>query len=460
MVLLGATGDLAGRFLLPGLAALQAAGRLPGDFLVVGSARQDWDDDTFRRHATRCLEQHASDVPARARETVVGALRYRRGDFTDADSVARLLQAGDLGGKPAPVAVYLALPPTLFAPTVRTLAAVGLPAGSRVAIEKPFGEDLDAARDLNALLARVAGDAGEQAVFRVDHVLGMATVHNLLGLRLGNPPLRAVWNSRHIDRVEVRWEEDLALEGRAGFYDRTGALKDVTQSHLLQVLALIAMEPPAGVLDDELRDRRADALRAVRPPPRDRMPSLTRRARYTAGRIGDRTIPAYAEENGVDPDRRTETFAEVELQVDTPRWAGTPFVLRAGKAMGRRRKEAVLRFRTDDRPASTGPRTTGTELRIGLDGPVDLALHLTGSTAGRPPHPVPLTLTGPPPASDLPAYGRVLLDVLEDGSALSVRGDEAELEWRVMTPVLDAWADERVPLDEYPAGSSGPPRRR
>ena len=457
LVLLGATGDLAGRFLLPGLAALQAAGRLTGDFLVVGAGRDDWDDEAFRRHARRCLQQHAEDMPAAAREATVGALRYRRGDFTDPDSVARVLQAGELGARPAPVAVYLALPPTLFAPTVSTLGAVGLPPGSRVVIEKPFGEDLEGARKLNELLGRVSGDAGEQAVFRVDHVLGMATVQNLLGLRVGNPLLEAVWNSRHINRVEVLWEEDLALEGRAGYYDGTGALKDVMQNHMLQVMALIAMEPPAGAAERDLRDRRAEALRAARPPPVERITSLTRRARYTAGRIGDRAVPAYAEEDGVDPGRRTETFAEVVLEVGTERWAGTRFVLRAGKAMARRRKQAVLRFRADERPpGAPAPKAAGNELRIGLDGPVDLALQLTGSEAGTPSRPVPLMLTGPPPPSDLPAYGRVLLDVLAGRSMLSVRGDEAELAWRVVTPVIEAWADNRVPLEEYPAGSGGP----
>ena len=454
LVLLGATGDLAGRFLLPGLAALQAVDRLPDDFVVVGAGRQDRDDEAFRRHVTRCLEQHADDVPAPAREAIVGALRYRRGDFTDPDSLTTVLEGAGLDARPGPVAVYLALPPALFAPTVSTLGAVGLPAGSRVVIEKPFGENLDGAKELNAALTEACGEAGEQAVFRVDHVLGMATVQNLVGLRLRNPLLEAVWNSRRVDRVEVLWEEELALEGRAGYYDRAGALKDVMQNHMLQVLALIAMEPPTGAAGRGLRDRRADALRAVRSLPPELMTSLTRRARYTAGRIGDRAIPAYAEEEGVDPGRRTETFAEVALEVGTERWAGTPFVLRAGKALARRRKEAVIRFRMDERPPEGG-----NELRIGLDGPVDLALQLTGSEPGTPPRPVPLTLTGPPPPSDLPAYGRVLLDVLEGGSALSVRGDEAELAWRVVTPVLEAWAADAVPLEEYAAGSSGPPRR-
>jgi glucose-6-phosphate 1-dehydrogenase len=241
----------------------------------------------------------------------------------------------------------------------------------------------------------------------------------------------------------VRWEEDLALEGRAGYYDRAGALEDVMQNHMLQVLCLLAMEPPAGAGERELRDAKVAALRAARPPGPDTAVTRTRRARYGAGRIGDRAVPAYVDEDGVDPDRGTETFAEVVLELDTPRWHSTTFVLRAGKALRARRKEAVVRFRP------TQPDGPPGRLRIGIDGPRDVALRLTGVA--------PMTLSGPAPASDLPPYGHVLLDLLDGGSALSVRGDEAEEAWRVVEPVLAAWREDRVPLEEYPAGSDGPP---
>ena len=280
---------------------------------------------------------------------------------------------------------------------------------------------------LNELLARAAGEAGEQAVFRVDHALGMATVQNLLALRRHDPVLAAVWDAEHIEQVEVRWEEDLALEGRAGYYDGAGALKDVMQNHMLQVLCLLAMEPPAGPGERELRDAKVAALRAARAPRPDAAAGCTRRARYGAGRIGDRAVPAYVDEEGVDPDRGTETFAEVVLELDTPRWRGTRFVLRAGKALRARRKEAVVRFR------AASPTARPASLRIGIDGPRDVALRLTGVA--------PMTLTGPPPASDLPPYGHVLLDLLDGGSTLSVRGDEAEEAWRVVEPVLAAWRD-------------------
>jgi glucose-6-phosphate 1-dehydrogenase len=443
LVLFGATGDLAGRYLLPALATLHAAGRLPEGFEVIGGSRENLDEQAFRRTAGERLQEHAADVPVRARVAVVRSLRYRPVDVTDPESVASLIEPGR-----GPVAAYLALPPAIFPAAVTALGSVDLEAGSRIVLEKPFGEDLQSAIALNRLLAETLGAAGEQAVFRVDHVLGMATVQNLLTLRLANRFLDAVWNSEHVEQVEILWEETLALEGRAGYYDRAGALKDVLQNHMLQLLALIAMEPPAGPEAQDLHDRKLAALRAVRPLPSADVADKSRRARYSAGRLATgNNVPAYAEEDGVEPDRETETFAELALALDGERWAGTRFLLRAGKALSRRRKMAIVRFR----PAGD---QTG-ELRIGVDGPDDVRLQVTG---GAPESPVPLTLSATPPGSNLRAYGRVLLDVLNGGSTLSIRGDEAEEAWRVVTPVLEGWAAGSVPLEEYPAGSEGPPR--
>jgi glucose-6-phosphate 1-dehydrogenase len=439
LVLFGASGDLAGRFLLPALATLRASGRLPEDFTIVGTARTAWDDEAFRRHVRERLAEHAAAVPPDQREALTRSLRYRQADLTDPRDVAAVVgQAGE-----GPVAAYLALPPALFHATVTAMGTAGLPPGSRIALEKPFGESLQDAVALNEVLARVVGDAGEQAIFRVDHVLGMVTVQNLLALRRHDPVLAAVWHAEHIEQVEVRWEEDLALEGRAGYYDSAGALKDVMQNHMLQVLCLLAMEPPAGLGERELRDAKVAALHAARLPGPEGAAGCTRRARYGAGRIGDRPVPAYADEEGVDPGRGTETFAEVALEFDTPRWNGTRFVLRAGKALAARRKEAVVRFR------ATGPDGAPSSLRIGIDGPFDLAVQLTGLA--------PMTVSGPAPISDVPPYGYVLLDLLEGGSTLAVRGDGAEQAWRVVEPVLAAWREGRVPLEEYPAGSDGPP---
>jgi glucose-6-phosphate 1-dehydrogenase len=440
LVIFGATGDLTGRFLLPALAALHATGKLPDGFQVVATGRDELTDDVFRDAVAEDLLRHAAGTPAAAREALLRSLSYRPVDVNDPASVSAVV---DLGGDA--LAAYLALPPAVFPAAVTALAASGLPAGSRIVLEKPFGEDLEGAVALNRLLARAARDDGEQAVFRVDHVLGMATVQNLLGMRLAGTVFEQVWNSAHIDQVEILWEETLALEGRAGYYDNAGALKDVMQNHMLQVLSLLAMEPPARLDERELRDRKVDVLRSIQPLDASR----TRRARYSAGRLAappegsGRAVPAYTDEDGVNPERKTETFAEVALELACERWADTRFVLRAGKALSRRRKMAVVRF-----------RSARDELRIGLDGPEDVTLQLTG---GAPGSPVPLPLSASPPDDEVPAYGRVLLDVLNGGSTLSVRGDEAEQAWRVVTPVLEAWSQDLVPLEEYPAGSAGPP---
>jgi glucose-6-phosphate 1-dehydrogenase len=219
LLLFGATGDLVGRFLLPAIAELYDEGRLPGGFRVVGAAREEWDDETFRRHAARQLEQHATtDVSNASREALVRSLRYRKVDFKDRTSVAEAVAAASgeslPGAQAEPIAAYLALPAAVFPAAVSALGAVGLPSGSRIVLEKPFGEDLDSAVELNRLLARVAGVAGEQAVFRVDHALALATVQNLLGVRLANRILEPVWNSTHIEQVDINWDETLALEGR------------------------------------------------------------------------------------------------------------------------------------------------------------------------------------------------------------------------------------------------------
>ncbi|MPY66514.1 glucose-6-phosphate dehydrogenase [Deinococcus sp. SDU3-2] len=460
LLLFGATGDLARRFLLPALAALHAQGDLPGGFQILGAATRKGDDEGFRRQVAEGLEEHAGDLPAASREAVLGALRYRQTDATDPQSVAAALAA--LPGE-GPLAAYLALPPGLFAPAVRALGAAGLPPGSRVVLEKPFGENLEGARSLNALLADTYGEEAERVVFRVDHVLGMAPVQNLLGLRFANRVAQALWTGEHIEQIEILWEETLALEGRAGYYDGTGALKDVLQNHMLQVLCFAAMEPPASLNERDLRDAKVAALRSVRSLTPQAVEEQTRRARYTAGRLADTggagggEVPDYAAEEGVDPSRETETWAEVVLELDTPRWQGTRFVLRAGKALSARRKGIVVRFRAaEPSPFGESEDMPPNEWRIGLDGPTDLGLHLSGLSAGSRPQPVPLALTGPPPESGLPPYARVLRDVLAGGSALSVRGDEAEEAWRVVTPVLEGWAAGRVPLEEYPAGSSGP----
>jgi glucose-6-phosphate 1-dehydrogenase len=441
LVVFGGTGDLTGRYLLPGLAALQARGHLPERFEFVGAAREDWDDERFRDWAAGWLErQGATTTPA-------GSLRYQRIDLADPATVAACL-AGE-----GPVAVYLALPPAAFPIAVTALHRAGLPADSQVVLEKPFGEDLDSATALNRLLAELVD---ELHVFRVDHFLAMTTVQNVLGTRLANRVLEPIWNSAHIDEIEVIWDESLALEGRAGYYDHVGALKDMVQNHLLQLLCLVAMEPPISLGERDLRDRKVDVLRSVRPLEEDDVATRTRRARYRAGRVGDRDIPAYVDEDGVTPDHATETFAEVVLELDSWRWSGTRFRLRTGKALGRDRKEVVVHFRpVPHHPFDPPQSPDSNQLRFGLE-PERLSLELTGTGPGVASSLVPLTLSAEMEPPELPAYGRILLDVLRGNSALSIRGDEAEEAWRVLTPVLDGWSRDLAPLEEYDAGSDGP----
>ncbi|TDB93497.1 glucose-6-phosphate dehydrogenase [Actinomadura sp. 7K534] len=446
LVVFGATGDLNARYLLPGLAALRGAGHLADGFQLVCADRKGGSGRRFQDWTAEQLARHAGSAPADVRRWVTDAVRYRQADATDAADLASLV-AGD-----GPVALYLALPPAVFPRTVTALRGAGLPPGSRIVLEKPFGEDLDSARELNRLLAEVVP---EEAVFRVDHFLAMTTVQNLLGSRLANRVLEPIWNSAHISEIEIVWDESLGLEGRAGYYDGVGALKDMVQNHLLQVLCLVAMEPPLSLDERDLRDRKIDVLRSVRPLTEGDVLRHTRRARYLAGSVGGHRVPAYVDEDGVDPQRRTETFAEVELHLENWRWSGTAFRLRSGKALRDDRKEVAVHFRpVPHLPFGHTGEALPNVLRFGLD-PENMALTLTGIGSGAGTL-TPLTMSAQMETPALPAYGRLLLDVLHGNAALSIRADEAEEAWRVLTPVMSAWSSDLVPLQEYAAGSPGP----
>lgn len=447
LLVFGAAGDLSARYLLPGLGALMAADMLPDGFELIGAGRDAWSDQEYRAWAAEQLSRHAPDLPSAASDAVVASARYCRADATDPAAVAGLT-AGS-----TPIAAYLALPPAVFPAVVSALHEAGLPPGSRIALEKPFGESLEQAVALNALLHETFP---EHAVFRVDHFLAMTTVQNILGTRLANRLLEPIWNSAHIEEVEIVWDETVALEGRAGYYDGVGALKDMVQNHLLQLLCLVAMEPPISSNERDLRDRKVDVLRSVRRLGAEDVARRTRRARYAAGSIGDRAVPAYADEPGVDPALGTETFVEIELEVESWRWSGTTFRLRTGKALSRYRAEVAVRFRhVPHLPLDQAAEPAPNVLRFGLD-PETLTLELTGTGPGPSRGLTPLTLRAELLPAVLPAYGRVLLDVLKGDPRLSIRGDEAEESWRIVDPVVAAWSRNLVPLEEYPAGSDGP----
>jgi len=448
VLILGATGDLTGRYLLPALAELAAAGHLADDVEIVGVGRDLWGPDRFRTHAAERLERHAGDVSPAARTSVIQRLRYVGGDVAD----PAVLSAAAHGAK-GPLIVYLALPPAVFAPAIEAAAALGLPAGSRIVVEKPFGTDLASARALNELLRRHVPEA---SVFRMDHFLGKQTVQNILGLRFANRLFEPMWCVDHVAGVDIVWDETVALEGRAGYYDRTGALLDMVQNHLLQLVALVAMERPAGLGEQPLRDAKVDVLRAVRRLGQEDVAAHTVRARYTAGGTGAGRVPDYAAEDGVDAARGTETFVEVTLFVDNPRWQGVPFRLRTGKALGADRREVVIRLRPTERLPfgqlhEPGPNT----LTLAMDPDrliADIALNGAGDPFDLDPARWELELA----PQELSAYAKLLLDVLTADPALSIRGDEAEECWRIVEPVVDAWTAGASPLLTYPARSGGP----
>ena len=436
LLLFGGTGDLAARSLFPALAALADAGRLPDELHVLATGSREQSDEEFASRVRASLDEHADDASDEARQRVQSAIHYHRADLTDGSSIATLLE--QLPGD-GPVLAYLAIPPSMFDEAIEGLRDAGLPEGSRLVIEKPFGEDLASARELNQLLHR---HFDERSIFRVDHFLAKQTVHNLLGLRFANRLFEPVWSNQHIDRVEITFDETLALEGRATYYDGTGALVDMLQNHLLQVLCLVAMDPPSSLEGDDFRDRKVSVLRAIRP-----QPERSVRARYEG----------YTEEEGVDPTLETETFASITLAIDSWRWAGVPFVLRSGKALATNRHEIAVHFKPVPHLAfesKAGPPPPNV-LRLQMSPDrlsIGLSLNADGELFDLAPSELDTDLAPP----DLPAYANVLVHAFEGDPTFSIRGDEAEESWRVVEPVRAAWAAGEVPMLEYPVGSDGP----
>lgn len=445
LVIFGGTGDLVARLLLPALAHLRAAGELPETLAVLGLDQDDWDDERFRDHVREALAEHAGDLQD-THEWLVKRMHYASADVTDAGAVADAVASMD-----GQWVAYLALPPALFEPTLDALAGVDMPDGSVVVIEKPFGTDLESARRLNALLRRRFGDV---TVFRNDHFLHNQTVQNIAGIRFANRLFEPLWDSVNIGAVDIIWDETLTLEGRAGYYDHAGALRDMLANHLLQILCLLAMEPPPTFGERDLRDARYGVLRAILTPDDDMVRQQTVRARYAAGTIGDRQVPDYVAEDGVDPARGTETFARITLAVRNWRWSGVPFTLRSGKAQREDRAEAVIHLRQVPHTAFADYEDcTPNIIRIGLD-PPSLAAHININDGTELVGLEPVTLDTALPAPPSPPYASLIRDVLNGDATLAVRGDEAEESWRIMQPILDAWSRDEVAMQTYAAGTT------
>lgn len=444
LFLLGGGGDLSSRLLLPALGQLlthQPDRRVH----LVGVGVDELTDAAWREIVRASFA--TVDGAGPAVDALLGDTVFRRADVTDPSALEPLLAESE--GNPV---LYFALPPAVTVKACTALLEVRLPEGTLLALEKPFGTDRDSAAALNRLLARLVP---EEQIHRVDHFLGRATVFNLLGLRFANRIFEPLWNAEHIERVDIVYDEQLGLEGRAGYYDKAGALIDMIQSHLLQVLAVFAMEPPASLDAADLRDAKGLVLRATRPWGDDPI-GAGRRARYGAGTVGDRAYPAYAEEKGVDPDQETETLAEVTFHVATWRWAGVPFTLRSGKALGERRREIVVTFKPANQvPAGFRGSTEPTVLRLFL-APDEMSLSININGPDDPHELERMTFAADFGPGQLNAYGEVLEGILDDDPSLSVRGDTAEECWRIVEPVLAAWRSGDVPLEEYPAGSTGP----
>jgi glucose-6-phosphate 1-dehydrogenase len=468
LVMFGVTGDLARKKLMPAVYDLANRGLLPPGFSFVGFARRDWQDEDFAQVTYRAVKEYAR-TPFRDAvwQQLSEGVRFVSGSFSDDaafDQLASCVRQIDAErGTGGNYAFYLSIPPGQFPAVVQQLKRSGLSDSDnggwrRVVIEKPFGHDLASARELNATLD---GVFPPEEVFRIDHYLGKETVQNILALRFANEMFEPVWNRDHIDHVQITMAEDIGIGGRAGYYDGIGAARDVIQNHLLQLLALIAMEEPVAFDADSLRMEKEKVLSAVRLPAD--IAEGTARGQYTAGWQGGRQVHGFLDEDGIPPDSRTETYAALRLGVDTRRWAGVPFYLRAGKRLPRRMTEIALIFqRAPHLPFSaTDTEELGQNalvIRIQPDEGITVRFGSKVPGTAMEVRDVNMDFAyGESFTESSPeAYERLLLDVLIGDPPLFPRQAEVELGWRILDPVEDFWASRTKP-DQYPAGTAGPP---
>ena len=471
LVIFGATGDLAHRKLLPALYNLAHEGSLPERFEMIGVARRGQEDEVFQDMARQSIDRFSRRRPDhRVLDGLLAEMRYVPGAFDDDvvySELGRILREFDeRAGQPLNRVFYLSTAPQFFPVIAGKLGAAGLSkcekADTRIVIEKPFGYDLASARALNA---EVLERFDESQVFRIDHYLGKETVQNLLALRFANALFEPVWNRNFIDYVQITAAEDIGIGGRAGYYEGAGALRDLVQNHMMQLLALLTMEPPSSFDANGVRDEKLKVLEAIVPPSLGDVPSMTVRAQYGPGTVGGKHVIGYRQEEGVAPESRTETYAALRLHVSNWRWAGVPFYLRTGKQLARKVTEIVVTLKPVPHLAfksigSVGVQPNQLILTVQPDEGVTVSLGAKIPGAQMRIRPVNMEFRyGTSFLSESPeAYERLILDAMRGDATLFTRGDEIEALWGIIDPVLAAWhADTTSPIPQYPAGSSGPP---
>ncbi len=468
LVIFGVTGDLSTKKVMPAVYDLANRGLLPPGFALVGFARREWKDQDFADIVHDAVKKYAR-TPFREEvwKQLSEGIRFVPGEIGDTESfdnlkntIADLDEARGTGGNHA---FYLSIPPGLFPTVVEQLRDSGLAeeqAGrwSRVVIEKPFGHDLASARELNRVVSSVFPSA---SVFRIDHYLGKETVQNLLALRFANQMFEPVWNNNYVDHVQITMAEDIGIGGRAGYFDGIGIARDVIQNHLLQLLALTAMEEPTSFEAQQLRTEKQKVLAAARPP--KRIDLHTARGRYVGGWQGGEKVLGYLDEKGIPADTKTETYAAIRVDIDNRRWAGVPFYLRTGKRLARRTTEIALGFKRAPHLPFTATDTeelgyNALVLRIQPDEGVTLRFgaKVPGTQMEIREVNMDFAYGGSFTESSPEAYERLILDVLLGDPPLFPQHEEVELSWQILDPILDHWADSDERPADYESGGWGP----